>query len=98
MNLKNLSISELKNLKSYLEVKTLFTAAKHNIDEQKSEILISNSKNYEPCELFFAAGYNYDARVGNINTTAIPANDKIYMADELIGKPVSIQLPSASKT
>lgn len=82
-----------KEKPAFPDAKVLELAMKH-IDEQKTEYLVSTKKNYEACELIFAAGYNYDAKVGNVNKTTTPANDKLYMADELIGKPVSVQLPS----
>lgn len=86
-----------KEKPAFPDAKVLELAMKH-IDDQKNEYIIPTKKNYEAEELIFAAGYNYDAKVGNPKKTAIPVTDKMYMADELIGKPVAVQLPAGAKS
>lgn len=80
-----------KEKPAFPDAKVLELAMKH-IDEQKEaeqEYLIPTKK-YESCELFFSAGYNYDAKVGNAKTTAVPVSEMLYVADALVGKPVTV--------
>lgn len=103
MDVKSLTTPILKQLKSYLETKILFTAAKHNIAEQAADLVFASAKKYDESELIISKldstvcdtkmctsdfiGRHVDELIGKPVSTALPAGDRVEVCEQ-IGKPI----------